>query len=160
LKIGTETITGQEVEIDVNARTGQFTISKGENTLGRGDTLEKALASARSALAKAKVKVAVPFALEDGRRGVADSRHLRNRTILCTIDGQRDEIATFRGSGVLSPDIPDEKLTRLGELADEIRERTLEAEAITKEYPLDIGRAVDEAVAEKQAERAAKGVPA
>lgn len=154
-------LTGTLVKVYVSTGNGTFSIKlpapeegEREENLGHGETLEAAKNSARAALSKRKVKVEVPFILEDGRRGVADSRHARNRTVLCTIGDHRDELPGR--ATVFQADTPDVELKRFIELTSRITELAREAKLIEEEWTFDIGRAVDRAVEEKLAE----GVPA
>lgn len=161
MKLGTEQIAGMTVDVEAD-RTGRFFITKDGDQLGMGDTLEKAKSSARAKLARLKTKVSVPFAMADGRRGVADGRHARNRTILATIDGKREDVGTgYRSnSPVLRNDISDDLLQRLVELDEEIYLRQQEFNSIVKDYELDLGKAVDAAIQEAIVEREAKGATA
>lgn len=144
VKIGSDTISGQKVDIEADARSQRFYITLKGDILGRGETLERAKRDAAVTIRKRRVKVAVPFALADGRRGVADGIHQKNRSVLSSIDGKREDLGY--NPKALRPDIPDETLKRIGDIDEETRTLQRERGAIVREYELDLVREVNGAI--------------
>lgn len=156
MKIGERKITGTTVEIHAQPHLGKWVIrlppaSKGETatTLGYDEMLENALGQARAKLAKAKVKVEVPFVTRDGRRGSAYGRHAGNRDVLVRIDGQAERISSER---VLKPDTPERVTARLVEIEETARAGQRERRQLEREWALDLDAVVDAAITAKQAE--------
>lgn len=153
--VGEVTITGVSLEVGASAASGNFTLSLDGEVIGRGETLDKAKAQARAALAKRRVKVEVPFVTKQGERGVAHGIHQRNRTVLVRM-GASGSAAELQGySEQFRPDIPADVLERFLEAGRAAQLLEKERSAISKEWSLDLRKAVvcaiDEAVAEQEA---------
>jgi hypothetical protein len=156
MKIGTQTVGGQEVEIDADPQSGRWTIklpgSDGFRSLGVGTTLEAAIGQAQRAIAKLKVRVAVPFIMTAGEKGTATGRHAGNRDILCRLDGRSERLSDH--ARVLRPDTPVEELAKLTAAQAAEKEARREQARIENEYRLELGRAVDVAIEAMAAEQA------
>lgn len=144
VNIGSGNIGGQDVAFEADARTERFYVTLDGNILGQGDTMEKAKRAAATAIRKRRVKVEVPFALQDGRRGIADGIHLKNRSVLSSIDGAREDLGY--NPKALSADIPDDKLARIGEIDEATRTLQRERGEIVRAYELDLVKAVKSAI--------------
>lgn len=149
--VGTITILGEECRVKADDR-GVFWIEDPDGgDLGHGETLEKAKTIARTMLNKRRVNLAIPFVMEDGRRGVATKRDARSRDVRVTwADGTKGKVSTFKSP--LKPDIPEKVLADLQQ-----RQRTIEAEQaeikkIRAEWSFSLTDAVDEAVKAAAAE--------
>lgn len=146
--LGTLEMLGEDLVIRASA-SGRFTLALDDREIGSGETLEQAKSKARTELNKRRVKVAVPFLLEDGRRAVATQRHAGNRTVLYEIDGQKDSLPGYgTGSKVFKAETPPETIARLADLRQQARDAEFGQREIEKEWGVDIGKAVDRAVAE------------
>lgn len=106
IEIGTTTLVQQEVTIQAS-KDGSWYLVDGEGVLlGRNDVLEKAEAQAKTKLAKAKIKVEVPFFTDQGEEGVATGFHAQNDDILARIGGNSERLGGYRRHIVLRPDTP------------------------------------------------------
>lgn len=170
MKIGTITIMGEEVVVDADTN-GNFWLylerldedeSEIKDHLGRGETLERAKAQARTELSKRRVEVALPFVTRDGRRGIAIKRNLRSNGVIVEIDGERDEFG--RGYGFrrqsFKEDTPANVTDRLAELDKNIREMEAERNNLEDEWRMDLPARLDQVVAEAAAERDTAGATA
>src|SRR5580765_3674997 len=101
--IGMKEINGEQYEIHAG-KYGEWSIhapkQEGDDkptiSLGAGDTLHKAVANARVAINKTKVKLKIHFITLDGERGVATGKHARTRQILTTIEGKKEHLDSWR----------------------------------------------------------------
>jgi hypothetical protein len=138
------------LEIDVNA-TGYFVLrEKGvDGPLGRADTLEKAITQAKAKLAKAKVRVHVPFYDLNGESGVATGIHGGHGGVTAKVGGTPVVLSTGR-TRVIRADIPVDKLKRLMELRQQIWDAQREVGNIEAEFAFDVRKAVEAAIAEAE----------
>lgn len=148
--VGKVTVRGTELAIDVTSH-GLFWLKQGDQTIASGETLEAAKTKAGVELNRRKVKVSVPFAMVDGRRGIADSMHARNQTVLATIGGERHEFSRYGGGRdeVFDESITDEELTRIRKIDDEIEKLQNERYNIVKAHELNLAKRVQKAIEEK-----------
>lgn len=147
--VGTETLASREVEIHAN-RFGRWSIKPvgdESTTLGFGDTLEAAKDEARRKLAKAKVKVSVPFYNIDGRHGIAYGIHAGNGDALVRYDdGETDRIKYSNSRDLLKDSTPPDVLTRIAEIdkLDDTMKR--ERYRLMQEHAIDLKVAVQRAI--------------
>lgn len=145
-------IADNEVEIHAYPN-GNWGITLGDEDIGYADTLEKAIARARTALAKQKVKVSVPFVTQDGERGIAHGLHAKTGKVLARVNDKPIDLGYKQP---LRADIPQDVLDRYLELTETADAAYNEAKVIEREYRLDLSTAVRKAVADA-AERAVAG---
>ncbi len=154
MRIGTQTIAGQSVEIHASTQ-GRWSITmpdtEDRSSLGSGETLEAAIEQARRAIAKRKVRVEVPFITLTGDKGVATGRHAANRDILVRIGEKAERLDDY--ARALQPDTPAEELTKLTAAKATEKQAQREQRRIENEYKLELGRAVDAAIEAKIAEQ-------
>ena len=152
--VGMKEINGEKYEIHAG-QYGEWSIKppqqEGDDkppvTLGAGDTLDKAVANARVAINKGKVKLKIHFITLAGERGVATGKHARTRQILTTIEGKKEHLDSWRVK-VLRPDTPQSELDRLAEIAVKISKLQKEQGEIISEYSFDLTKEVDKQIAE------------
>lgn len=89
--VGTTTLAGQKVTIEA-APEGSWYLTVDGELLARDNSLEKAENRAKSKIAKARVRVEIPFFTAEGVRGVAYGLHAQNDDILTTIDGKAERL--------------------------------------------------------------------
>lgn len=161
MHVSNEVISGVDVEVHADGRAGSWFI-QGQNgaRLGWGDTKDKAMAQARTKIAKTKTRVKVEFVTAKGERGVATGLHASNGSVLAKIDGLSVQLSSYGEREVLSSDVPAEKVARMIELREKAHAAEREAAAIQQEYKIDILKAVTAAIAEVQAAAEAKVEPA
>ncbi len=156
--VGKETIRGTECDLDVNAKTGIWTVRHPDReaggSLGYGDTKDKAVKQAAGKLAgklaAAKVRVEVPFISLAGERGIATGVHAEHNGVLARLDGKAAVLTEYRQTFPLKADIPKDRLARFLELRKQARDAKREADAIERSYSFDLRAAVQGAVAEVQ----------
>jgi hypothetical protein len=150
MRIGTQTIAGQSVEIHASTQ-GRWSITmpdtEDRSSLGSGETLEAAIEQARRAIAKRKVR----FITLTGDKGVATGRHAANRDILVRIGEKAERLDDY--ARALQPDTPAEELTKLTAAKATEKQAQREQRRIENEYKLELGRAVDAAIEAKIAEQ-------
>lgn len=156
--IGTKNILGGDYAVYADARSERFYIrepndnaDEPDEELGSGETMKAAIAAARTALNKRKVKVAVEFRLDNGQRGTATGLHGRNRRVMVTYQsGAKDQLDHF--AKPLKGATPDDVIERLAEIRRQVRELKDEEREIDREWRLDnFGTHVKKAIEEKLA---------
>lgn len=146
MHIGNREINGVECEIHATERHGQWFVRHNGNTVGVGDKLDNAIAQARTALNKQRIKVSVPFWTVEGATGEATGIHGGTRQVLARVNGKATQFSP--GTSVLRGDTPPEKVEALVALNARIRDARQEANAIQHAYSLRLGTAVQEALDE------------
>src|SRR4051794_26364147 len=83
-KVGTAQILGTEVEVHANS-IGIWRIELEGQSLGSGDSLDKAIAQARQKMNLSRVDVSVPFYTMDGKKGVATKIHGKTQNVMARV---------------------------------------------------------------------------
>lgn len=117
------------------------------NHLGRGDTLDKAVAAARSELNKRRVEVEVPFITTKGKQGIATKRHGRNNTIMARIDGKTEQVDAW--NNVFKADTPREIIEEYLRLENAASASYKRRQQITRDHAVKLAQVFDKAVQEK-----------
>lgn len=148
--VGTRKINNVDCEVYVSALSGDWTIKDEEGaTLGHGNTLEKAVAQARNALNRRKVKVNVPFYLLDGRNGTATGKHGgSSRKTLAVLDGKRETLDGY--TTVFTQDTPQGVRERHAELTQQGRAVQRELRQIEADNTAKLSTLVEEAIAREE----------
>lgn len=155
MRIKSDKISGVEVEIHATENGYWQVRLPGDDSyggLGQADTLEKAKQQARTALAKKKVKVSVPFTIiwhsndtAEARRGTATGIHAKSYDVLVRYaDGEADTIGSY--GTVFRDDVPQDVIDRYILLSTEMRKKQVEMRTIENQHKLDLKKAVREAI--------------
>ena len=152
-QVGTREINNVECEIFASD-SGTWTIyragegERNERYLAGGDsTLDATVNKARMEIKKQQVKVAVPFKMIDGKRGVAHGRHARSRNKILTKIGNKSEQLDYH-TQTLKHDTPKEVIDHMRELRVEQEKLSREHRELYNEWKIDLGNAVDAAIKE------------
>jgi hypothetical protein len=152
--VGTREINNVEVEIHAD-KYGAWNIylpeegnEGGNRMLGGGQTLDSAITNARNSIKKSQVKVAVAFKTDEGKYGIATGRHARSHDKLLTEIGGKKEHIGFRDQ-TFKEDTPESVFARLKQIGEEESALRTERREIIQKWSLDLGKAVDTAIAEK-----------
>lgn len=157
--VGMKKIAGKEYEVHAGIY-GTWTILDEEGqSLGGGDSLDKATANAQNELTKRKVKIDVPFYTYEGRRGTITGRHARTMKVLARIEGSATnswtkKSATSQLEGyyhVFRNNIPTDVLDNYLELKEKQRNIESEMRKITSQYGTTAGELAANAIQEATA---------
>lgn len=154
IQLTTAWIVGIEVQIHITER-GRFSAAMIDGTpLGSGYSLDDVIATARTNLAKQKVRVSIPFFTKAGERGEATGIHASNGAILARIDGEAAQLSGYNELRVLPVDMPAEKLDRYTELRAQVSRANAEMKLIEEGFQFNLGDAVKREVEAKAKEAA------
>ena len=161
-KVGPVRVQGRDLELFANVEGRWHLVFEGQ-TVGYGNTVDAAKASARTYFKKQEVKVEVPFQREgfegygENRKriveaGVADAVRADDyRKVLVTINGERDQIE--RSRDVWRAETPEEEIARYRELEAERNPALQQDERqIEKAWQFHLAEAVRDAIEEKAAQ--------
>jgi hypothetical protein len=150
--LGTREINNIECEVHA-AVNGSWTIYRtgdaptNERFLGNDEkSLDNAVNKARQTIKRQQVKVTVPFRMPDGRKGVANGKHARGSKILTTIGSEKPQLDPY--TKVLKADTPNDVIQHLKDLGEEKKKLDSEERALLKEWQLNLGNAVEDAIRE------------
>jgi hypothetical protein len=149
--VGIKEINGTKYEIHAG-QYGSWSIQEeatehdGRSIGSHPDNLDKAIANARTQLAKEKVKLNIHFIDTEGQRGVAIGRHGRTREILIRVNGKAGTLKY--STPVFRPDMPQSEIDDLLKIDDKVAKLLAEKREIIQEWKFDIGDAVDKAIQE------------
>jgi len=120
-----------------------------QQLLGRGETLDKAVTSARAELTKRRVEVELPFVSVRGVEGVATKRHGKNGTIMARIKGRSEQVDV--STKVFKADTPTEVIEEYIEAQEQQMERYKRLRQIENQHTVRLSVLLDVAVAAKAA---------
>lgn len=152
-------IVGAPTEVFVD-QYGTFHIYDAEDedqsrSLGHGDTLDAAVAKARTELNRRRVEVNVEFVTVRGARGVATKRHAKNHTVMARVDGQSEQLDP--STKVFKPDTPADVVTQYMDGQEKQRKLAEQLRGIANTHVVSLYKLVDDAV--KEAMEASDQVP-
>lgn len=151
MKIGTREVSGVELELHADARTGRWSLERDGKKVGYGETLDQAVAVAAAALRKERKKVSVPFVTKAGERGIAYGLHAGTRNVMVDLGGRKEQFAGIEGS-VLRGDTPDNVIARMVEIQQTQRTLQQEARGIERDWSMNLRAAVEQAFEQAQRE--------
>jgi hypothetical protein len=148
--VGTKEILNEECEIHAD-KYGRWSIkiATGEEgklqELGGGDTLDKAIASARITLNKQRIEVHVIFYdMQGGERGVATKIHAKTRNVMARVGRESRQMST--STAVFKGDTPKMARDKYFKLQTEQRRIGAEMRKIADQHSMRLGDAVNKAI--------------
>ncbi len=153
VKVGTDTILNQELDVYADT-SGYWELKIGNESIGTGDTIEKAKAKARTFLAKRKVKVEVNYLTHEGKLGACSGRHAKTRKLLVRVGNVSSQTDAYRNieQPLFKVETPREVIERCAQAKDEIRVLEQERREIIERHSINLSDVVDKAIAAKAEE--------
>jgi hypothetical protein len=149
LILTTHMISNIEVNVEVGT-DGTFYIRHENENLAVSKSLDQALKIARIGLAKAKVRVNVPYYTREGEPGVATGIHSSNRNILTMMGAVSEQIKY--SERMLRGNTPKEQISELVILISQVKALEGRIRDIRTRYDFNLRAAVEEAIKNAQEE--------
>lgn len=152
VRVGTKDIGGITYELRASEHGTWYIAEEGEEgeIIASGETLDSAVAKVRTAVARTKVTVEVPFISRGGQHGVAYSIHAKQRDPMVRwADGVKEAFHSY--GGVFPPDTPEEIIDRYCALIKQRDAASKEITSIDRTHYMDLNKAVREAIEAKAA---------
>lgn len=144
-RVGTRIVQGQHCEVFANA-DGEWFIKLNGDQLGKGDTVDKAIAQARTKINKSRVMVSVPFFDTEGKKLFGQTINLKTGEVIA-VDESGNKHDMGRNGVTFSPDIPPATLATYVANINEMYRARNENSEITARWRINIADQVEKTIA-------------